>query len=370
MELHVASRAAELQPYRDAWASLLAGRSESDVASTCPWIQSWYEAFAADGEVAAWLFLRDGSLSGVAPLVCRPAARRIESAANLHSVYWDLISREPEQLLEAVCDGLRERQREWDVVRFLRVPAESPLARSGPEVFARRGFRLRRVRIGQNAVLGTDGDWKAWTAAHKSLTRDTRLKQRRLEKLGRVEFTTHGSREHLDDELTRFFEIEAAAWKGDAGSAIQCSEELLRFYSRLSERTADERWLALRFLEVDGRAIASQYWLAVGGTAYLIKLGYDPEYSRYSPGNLLLYDTLKGWFSDPEIDRVDWGPTGPRSWKERWGGEARPVYEVSLHARSLRGRALFGGWRLRDALRTGAVAKLARGLRDRFRNRS
>jgi len=51
--------------------------------------------------------------------------------------------------------------------------------------------------------------------------------------------------------------------------------------------------LRLSFLRVAGKRIAFNYLLRSQNKLYGVKIGYDPQYHTYSPGNLLLDLILK-----------------------------------------------------------------------------
>ena len=87
--------------------------------------------------------------------------------------------------------------------------------------------------------------------------------------------------------------IEAAAWKGEEGTAILSDPTVADFYIQLAKREADLGQLRLTFLRVGGKRIAFNYILQNGQKLYAVKIGYDPEYHAYSPGNMLLNLILK-----------------------------------------------------------------------------
>src|SRR5213079_1130001 len=86
---------------------------------------------------------------------------------------------------------------------------------------------------------------------------------------------------------------EAAAWKGSHGTAIVSDSAAVNFYTRLAESEADLGRLRLSFLRVAGKRIAFNYLLRSQNKLYGVKIGYDPQYHTYSPGNLLLDLILK-----------------------------------------------------------------------------
>src|SRR5207244_4323574 len=135
-----------------------------------------------------------------------------------------------------------------------------------------------------------DGWEESLKPKHRSNMRN-RLK--RLGAVGKVELELVSSGEQLAGALEDGFRIEAAAWKGAAGTAIAWDPAVRRFYTRLAGRMAGRNALRLHFLRVGGRRIAFDYTLQSGGKLYLLKTGYDPAYGQYSPGHLQVLLALR-----------------------------------------------------------------------------
>ena len=93
------------------------------------------------------------------------------------------------------------------------------------------------------------------------------------------------------------------------------------FYTRLAKREADLGQLRLTFLRVAGERVAFTYLLQSASKLYAVKIGYDPRYHAYSPGNMLLNLILK--------DACHRGVTeydllgGDDEWKFEWTKETR-----------------------------------------------
>ena len=115
--------------------------------------------------------------------------------------------------------------------------------------------------------------------------------------------------------------LEAAAWKGKKGTAILSDSAATRFYLRLAKRLAQQGQLRLTFLRFGGKRIALNYSLQNKKTMYAVKIGYDPEYHAYSPGNMLLNLILKEACAGgiEEFDLLG----GDDHWKFDWTKDTR-----------------------------------------------
>jgi hypothetical protein len=128
-------------------------------------------------------------------------------------------------------------------------------------------------------------------------------------------------RDAVDEAIREGLRIEAAAWKGERGTAILSDPSVTDFYICLARREADLGQLRLSFLRVGGKRIAFNYLLQNGNKLYAVKIGYDPQYHTYSPGNMLLNLILKDACARgvQEYDLLG----GDDDWKFEWTKEIR-----------------------------------------------
>jgi CelD/BcsL family acetyltransferase involved in cellulose biosynthesis len=85
-----------------------------------------------------------------------------------------------------------------------------------------------------------------------------------------------------------FLAMEAASWKGAAGTALLNAPAEAHFARRLIASYADQGAAFVALLTVAGKPIAAQVVLKSGARAYTWKIAYDEAYQKYSPGSLLV----------------------------------------------------------------------------------
>jgi CelD/BcsL family acetyltransferase involved in cellulose biosynthesis len=109
--------------------------------------------------------------------------------------------------------------------------------------------------------------------------------------------------------MRRGLELEDLGWKGSAGSSVLKTPGMEAFFSRQAEMLAAEGQLELAFLESAGRPIAFIYGQTAKGVFHSAKIGYDPAYAEYSPGQLLRYFLLERFFNERNRIALDFlGP--------------------------------------------------------------
>jgi CelD/BcsL family acetyltransferase involved in cellulose biosynthesis len=256
------------------------------------------------------------------------------SPTNAHSPGFDLLALDAEAL-RALAEGLFQ-----DRVRDLMV---APLDASGPALRAlrkaarARGYRTFVRPTGRAPYLRLAGDLRAHEGSlSRNLRHDVERRLRRLCEAGVVSVQiSHGSA-GLDDLLDEGFRVEALSWKGRRGTAIASGKETTRFYTGLARWAASVGWLRLAFMRLDGRPIAFQLDLELKSRYYSLKIGYDPEFERFSPGKLLAYTMVSRAVVSGLTVYELLGTDEP--WKDRWTELAREQVAFRAFSPSPAGR--------------------------------
>jgi len=346
--------ASDLGEFADDW-NRLALRSASPFL-TREWLSSWWSAFGR-GE-PTWILVSGdkGRLRAGALLEAGPRSR-VAAAANVHSGDWDAVARDADAGIEL-----------WDTlaalgasrIRLDAMPAHAEGARLAAAALERAGYRL--VRVSRDSPwVALPSNWDDLLAGvSRGLRSQFRRRHRALEREAPLVLRTETGSRAVGEDLDAFFRLEAAGWKGRAGTAILSDSRTERLYREFAAGAAEAGWFRMRSLELGGELIAAEYGCTFGGGGFLIKTAFNEAYASFSPGLVLRGEVLKACI-DEGLRFYDF-LGGPDEYKHRWTSELRP--RVTLWA--YRGTALPGyvyRARLRPVLRaTGGPA--LKGLRE------
>ncbi len=310
------------------------------------WVRTWWECFGA-GSTLQILVLKAGDETvGIAPLILTPIrmwgikVRRLGFFYNAHVPRADfLIAQRPDEVYRAIWSHL-SRSRDWDLLQLCQLPEGSATLKAIPDLAARDRCQIVTWLSGASPYVPLCTSWSQYfgslAAKHRGNLRN-RLK--RLNGIGPVEVETITSGEKLTDALEAGLQIEAAAWKGEAGTAISCDPDVSRFYQTLARRAAERGWMRLHFLQAGPQRVAFDYSLSYKSRIHLLKLGYDPAYAPYSPSNLLLCRVLQNTF---EQDVREYDFLGESAdWKMQWTKHSRPHYWLFVFSSTSKGRLLY-----------------------------
>jgi CelD/BcsL family acetyltransferase involved in cellulose biosynthesis len=277
---------AELVPE---WERLLGPSAEP--MQTPQWSQAAARAFHPGAPLRVLTLRHEGRLTALMPFVevRRRGLRRLElpGAAALGEPLRPLAA--DASAAQALCRALLA----------LRLPMTLPRIDDAQFVTAlreaARGHALCIVRSGGSSlVVDFDGHPQGPLARCSAARRKAlRRNLRQLEAVGAVRFEClEPSPEEVGTALRAAFEVEARSWKGAAGSAVLARADLQAFFSEYGEACARAGKLRVRRLSVGDRLAAVQVGVVQGGRCFDLKIGYDPEFARHSPGLTLSCEAL------------------------------------------------------------------------------
>jgi CelD/BcsL family acetyltransferase involved in cellulose biosynthesis len=320
---------------------------------TSAWLTSWWSAFG--GAEPLWLLSCDdaGALRAGA-FLCRSRGR-LAAAANVHSGDWDAVS----------CDA-SARDQLWEALAAL--GARRVHLQAMPEGARGTGVARGELQRAGYRVLSVPGPFCPWltlpasfdellAGASSGLRQQVRRRRRGLEQAGALAFRMVRGGSTLDADLETFLALEASGWKGRSGTAILSRPSTARLYREFARAAAQEGWLRLGVLELDGVAIAASYDCAFEGRAYLLKTTFSEAHARLSPGLVLLAEVLRSLIDEGMRSYDFLGD--PDTYKTRWTAERHPRTQIFAY----RGRAS-GGYVYRRSVRPRLKA-----ARDRLRVR-
>jgi len=129
---------------------------------------------------------------------------------------------------------------------------------------------------------------------------------------------------------TAFDPADWAAYEAIYGLSWKPSEGSPAFLRRFAETEAEAGTLRMGVAEIDGRAVAAQFWTVEGGTAFIHKLAHDEAARQHSPGTLLSALMFEHVIDHDRVSLVDFG-TGDDPYKRDWMESVRSRYRLEYY---------------------------------------
>ncbi|KQQ26328.1 cellulose biosynthesis protein CelD [Methylobacterium sp. Leaf125] len=209
-------------------------------------------------------------------------------------------------ILTALVEGLAAasggRAWRWPLLSVEAAPGQDLLA-----AMAEAGWDLGEVARFARPVLHRRADHAAFLAGHPhpSRLKDLRRRQRRLAEGGVMSLETVTQGPALTRAVEIFLDVEAAGWKGAAGSAMACRTAHAAFARAVFRAEGGPVGIRADILSRDGTTLAVSLALVAGGTAYLLKTAYDETARAFAPGLVLEAEIVRALHADGFADRLD-----------------------------------------------------------------
>lgn len=359
----------ELTVHIDGWRRLSANALESNVFYEPAMLIPALRHLVEPERWQVVLIYRERQLIALFPL-CRRQVGGVTSSIVLellryrHSyLHTPLVDRQQAEVAMAAWLEWLHARSGTSVLRASRVTIEGPVFGLMRRELQLLGGNWATTRHFLRPLLDPSGDADEYLAGTLSRERLRQLHRRRrgLEKQGRVSFHVLEPADDIRPWLSAFLALEAAGWKGEAGTALAQTPAHVRFFREAASdlhrngqvlfyglRQAD-RWIALA---CDFRAAEP------GGGAFCFKQAYDENLGKFAPGVQLEVEIVR-LFHDA-VRHSGWvdSCTSPRNevigglWRGR-----RAIGDVAMTPASWRGSV--GGL----VLQARSVAIVARNLK-------
>jgi CelD/BcsL family acetyltransferase involved in cellulose biosynthesis len=311
------------------------------------WITAYVRAFAPRDTLVVLTARSNGRLVAVLPLAETRTwfdglpATRLRGLANVHSCRFDMLRAAGPLGVAAVHSiwSCLKKLPGWNVMEFRYVPEGAALEQLQTAASA-DGFPVGSRELWRTPYVptaGWDGTWDFWIRQTGSNFRHTiRRIMRKFDdehrlRLYRVETADSAS-------LERFYEVEASGWKGGEGTAIRSQAQTRQFYDEVARGAARFGYLALYFLEIEGRPAAAHFGLRYRDRYLVPKCAYDESFAKWAPGHLIVNGILRDC-AESGLREFDFlGPV--MEWKEKWTSESRAHLSLYIFNRGLYGSLL------------------------------
>jgi CelD/BcsL family acetyltransferase involved in cellulose biosynthesis len=290
------NRAAEPNPFFEPWFLL-------------PALAQWG---SAEGVVIkAWF--HDGRLAGLMPIL---RSAKYYGHILTHATGW--LHANAFCGVPLVAAGLEEEFWRAMLVHFDRMPrralflhlpllpADGPVYAGLERVLAGAGRAHYTVTEESRALLAGEASAESYLAASMSAKKRKELRRQhnRLAEEGTLAFERLEGDAGLAEWTKEFLALEAAGWKGEAGSALASAPDTRALFELSLAGAAAAGRLERLALRLDGRAIAMLANFITPPGAYSFKTAFDEDHARFSPGMLLQLENL-ALLERPEVEWAD-----------------------------------------------------------------
>lgn len=309
-----------MQPY---WDRLLTESCFDTLFLTHGWLSACLNAYAADKRVLVPSVWSADKLLAVAAfqeedgVVKFLGSERSDYLAIVvaKGLSDDMAAQAITHILETAAEAV-PRFRRFDLVRMpIDAEAETLLMSQGA---------FRAFATGEIVAPSMDMDFAPKAVRKKSLVRH----ERKLQKMGVLTSSTHTRASEIEPRLDDFFDQHVRRWSSTPSPSL-FNHPMNRTFYRLMVRSLDAT-ACLRFTEInlDNRMVAAHLGFSRSGVFTLYKPSFEPELSRFSPGEVLLKSLIER-AAEEGCDEFDF-TIGDEPYKQRFATKNRRVINMAL----------------------------------------
>lgn len=243
------------------------------------------------------LLLRQGTLKSAHPLSLPIAV--VHRFAPLSTPL--MAAERAVETWSAMLDHLREQGRPALLMTFLE---DSAVSAALDMALTARGLKRATIASHERAALLPDAGGLTSGLSRKSNKNLSRL-TRRLDTAKPLTVTLSRSPEQISAALSRFFALEAAGWKGRAGTALVQSTEDRAFFAAMAHELAQSGSAMVIELQAGESLAASALVLRHGTRAYFHKTTYNEDLAPFSPGVMLAQRLITVLAEEGIVDSAD-----------------------------------------------------------------
>jgi CelD/BcsL family acetyltransferase involved in cellulose biosynthesis len=335
--------AAKFEMLRDAWQAL-AGRAALSPFQNFDWLRSWMNTVGSDGRSICVVVMREGeTLLATMPLTIRKynGIRLLEWMGAKATDYNDILM-DPQLDVSETCARLwecLEKDAGFDVARFGQVRTDAKIY-----AFLEAKKPWIETREGSVVISLTQKSSTEWLAGRSPKAREQiNYGLRRMKRTG-FEYHVCEPSENLTVVMDALIEQKRAWLKARNIEGLVSDEKGERFVRDAVKEMAMSGSLHLSVIRSEQHIAACHFGFMNAGVLYYYMPTYDPEFSKYSFGNLLR-ESLIMWACDHQLNTFDM-LLGEHEYKSQYETQYKPVRTL-LVSRTLVGRLAVAAYRFK-----------------------
>jgi len=360
----------------DSWNELLSRTDYANIQLTHEWLSTWWEVFG-DNEKLFLITVNDGNkIAGIAPLIITKVIskagfelRKLTFLGDGLTDYHDLLiaNERRKEILQTFLTFIFKDEKNWDAIHFRNIRGDSPNLPILRDFLRDTSLTFtERVNI-KAPYISIDCDWpKYYGALGRNIKSDMRRRLNCLAKMGKAEFVRLHETDNVMNILHIIKSIHVKCRQAKGEISWYTDEKRLRFVSLILERFGDRKWLDIVFLKLNDRIVAYYLGFVYDNVVYFWNTGFDPEFSRVSPGKLLLHHWIKDSFAAGyrEFDFM----VGQEPYKFQWTNHVRSNYELFLFKNTARSHLLKCYYTCKPVLKKNPyIRKIGAGIKSRIK---
>ncbi len=284
---------------REQWNQLLSKSDDNNVFLTWEWLSTWWRHFGKERKLRILLAHEGEEIVAAAPLMLSRynllgfKLKKLEFLGAEHTDYRNFIlTRHKRECMRRFLNHIRNL--DWDFLEFRDIPEIREPATSLRQLFGRQLLENERVSSTCYYIPLCSSVDTFSKQINGDMRRSMRRRMKRLQEVHTVTFERQDNVDSIGHGIKTFVELHQKKWtakgcEGSFGEDPQFADFLLEACKLLAEK----HWVNLSLMKADYTPISAGLCFEYNKTLYYYHPGYDPGYSKFGVGNLLLLHLIE-----------------------------------------------------------------------------
>jgi len=354
---------------KDEWNKTLVNSKDNNVFSTWEWLYCWWKHFGKNRQLKILLATENDSILGIAPLMISRYSflkfgnfSKLEFIGTPEADYNNFIfTKKERECLRLFLDYAINECDEWDCLELREIPMQS-ISTNLLEPLNTKDFGgtpVAKTTVNVCPYITLPSDMETFLRTLDGGTRyNLRRYSKKLSSNYNVAVATQKDFETLEKAMAAFYRLHQKRWEAEGRSGVFSKEVYRSFNNEVAQHFDKKGWLDLIFLTANREPVAAMYTFDYQNKKYAYLSGFDPQFSRYSVGNILILHVVERSIQKglKECDLM----RGDEPYKWLWTTNARTNIQVQVIRKGIYARMY--GWVTRNKSVLSLTRKLGLSL--------
>ncbi len=337
----------DFRTLRESWNALLQESSDNNIFLTWEWLFNWWRHYGSDKKLRILLIKESDKIIGIAPFMekrYREGFITVGVIENLCSENCDysgiILTDKKHESVALLMDYLAKIIKDGNLIaRMYHIPENSTFLTILREQYPSlsKSLFLHEKVITSCPYINLPATWEEYLhTLSKKRRGNLRRAMQSLQKDHEVEFKRYTAGDDLQNQLQVLFKLHQKRWQGKNIISKFTTPEAREFYMDVSQAFNKNNWLSFSSLNVDGKTVSMLWGFKYRNTWCDMTPAFDPDYSRYSVGNLHILKIIEESIQDG-LGKLDF-LKGEAAYKAHWTSCKTDNIRITIAKRGFVGR--------------------------------
>ena len=293
---------------KKSWNDLLDESANDNIFLTWEWLYSWWETYSKGKELYTLLFYgNNGHFIGIAPfyityekiLGIPIRVLKLIGSEEVCSEYLDVIALKDRrnEVINSIADYLLMNITDYDIFYFKDIcegsiiKDVSILMQRSENIVCKNKIRTTNPFI----LLPENGNvfYENLSSNGRRAIKDIIRREKKLSNNHEVSYLTVNGEKDLEAFFEIFVTLHQKLWESRGLPGMFKRKRFVQFHSVIAKRFAENDWVRLYFISINGKPVASLYGFVYQDKFYYYQSGFDPDWRMCGVGKILVNHTIQ-----------------------------------------------------------------------------